>query len=141
MYSYPNYHRCVRETPSNLNSTKTSSILHHLYFEQALFQRFNCCTAVNVSIPSLLESPQRPWMELTTPNTRSSTQVSARCPVRFIRHGAETRPQLSTRIHRATSQSKGKSSIYATFTCMGRLGRDAFYYRAASTRGDAALSL
>ncbi len=34
-YTYTNYHRCVPEIPSSPNSKKTSSILPHLYFEQA----------------------------------------------------------------------------------------------------------
>lgn len=35
-YTYTNYHRCAPEIPSSPNSIQTSSILHHLYFEQAL---------------------------------------------------------------------------------------------------------
>lgn len=34
-YTYTNYYQCAREIPSSPNSIQTSSILLHLYFEQA----------------------------------------------------------------------------------------------------------
>lgn len=93
---------------------------------------------MNAVASSLLESPQCPLMELTTPKTWSGTQVSARCPVRFIHRRSETRPQLPTRRPGTFSQSERHFAptyhLRAGVGLGGTRARPAFYYSAAPRR-------